>query len=273
VTANQTGGPDPSPGPAPVDPDGESAPRGGAIEVDETEPSTETEPSPTRKPDAPRARAATDDPVPTDPPDEAIDPTDEDEALVKDEPDAGDDPQVEAGLVPAGEFGGADDTDVVDAAAEPLGAEPVPAESSGAVPLAAEPSTAEPLTAEPLTAPTEPPAGESQLEPGHGGAHLAAATDGPSGADEPLLADATGYQDRWNQIQTGFVDEPRRAVQSADELLAEVMDDLARTFASELEALEARWGGGDKASDKASTDDLRVAFQRYRSFFNRLLSA
>ena len=268
MTANQTGGPDPSPGPAPVDPDGESAPTGGAIEVDETEPSTEPEPSPTRKPDAPRTRAATDDPVPTDPPDEAIDPTDEDEALVKDEPDAGDDPQVEAGLVPAGEFDGADDTDVVDAAAEPLGAEPMPAESSGAVPLAAEPSTAEPLTA-----PTEPPAGESPLEPGHGGAHLAAATDGPCGADEPLLAEATGYQDRWNQIQTGFVDEPRRAVQSADELLAEVMDDLARTFASELEALEARWGGGDKASDKASTEDLRVAFQRYRSFFNRLLSA
>jgi hypothetical protein len=87
--------------------------------------------------------------------------------------------------------------------------------------------------------------------------------------DEPLLTDATGYQDRWYEIQTGFVDEPGRAVQSAAELLTEVMDDLTRRLATELEAFDAQCGAGDDAS----TEDLRVAFQRYRSFFDRLLAA
>jgi hypothetical protein len=89
------------------------------------------------------------------------------------------------------------------------------------------------------------------------------------GADGPLLGDATGYQERWYEIQTRFVDEPGRAVQSAGQLLTEVMDDLARRLADELEASNARGGG----SADASTEDLRMTFQRYRSFFDRLLTA
>jgi hypothetical protein len=97
----------------------------------------------------------------------------------------------------------------------------------------------------------------------------AAGTGGVASAgDEPLVADATSYQDRWYEIQTGFVDEPSRAVQSAGELLTELIDDLNRRLTSELEALDAGRGAGDDTS----TEDLRVTFQRYRSFFDRLMT-
>jgi hypothetical protein len=87
----------------------------------------------------------------------------------------------------------------------------------------------------------------------------------------PLLAsqDAEGFRARWNDIQNGFVDAPRQAVERADGLTAELMQHLAKTFADERSGLESQWDRGDDVS----TDDLRTAFQRYRSFFERLLSA
>jgi len=85
----------------------------------------------------------------------------------------------------------------------------------------------------------------------------------------PLLNSerAAGFQERWEAAQRGFVDEPRVSVQRADELVADVIRDLAEQFASERARLEGQWGRGDDVS----TEDLRVALQRYRSFFNRLL--
>jgi len=65
------------------------------------------------------------------------------------------------------------------------------------------------------------------------------------------------------------VDEPRRAVQQADSLVAEVMKRLAESFAKERGALESQWDRGDNVT----TEDLRLALQRYRSFFDRLLKA
>ena len=90
--------------------------------------------------------------------------------------------------------------------------------------------------------------------------------DGPT----PLFAgeELSGYRTRWSGIQTGFVDEPRKAVEEADSLVAEVMKRLADVFSDERRQLEAHW----EQSDKVSTEDLRVAMRRYRSFFARLLS-
>jgi hypothetical protein len=70
-------------------------------------------------------------------------------------------------------------------------------------------------------------------------------------------------------VQTRFVDEPRGAVEDADGLVANVMKQLAEGFAQERERLEAQWDRGEDIS----TEDLRIALQRYRSFFQRLLSA
>jgi hypothetical protein len=86
---------------------------------------------------------------------------------------------------------------------------------------------------------------------------------------EPLLSpeDAEGYRNRWESIQTRFVDEPRQAVKDADSLVAELMQQLAQTFNDERESLEAQLSDGDEPS----TEQLRVGLQRYRSFFVRLL--
>jgi hypothetical protein len=79
--------------------------------------------------------------------------------------------------------------------------------------------------------------------------------------------EAKDFHTRWTEIQTAFVDEPRRAVEQADSLVAEVIKRLANSFAEERSKLEGQWGRGDNVS----TEDLRVALQRYRAFFDRLL--
>jgi hypothetical protein len=115
----------------------------------------------------------------------------------------------------------------------------------------------------PLDAPPEQPAPAE-----------AASRDEPGTGDRPrtqLLEDHE-LQDllmQWKDIQAGFVDEPRKAVQDADALVAELMQRLAQMFASEREQLESRWAGGEDVS----TEDLRRGLRRYRSFFERLLAA
>jgi hypothetical protein len=75
-------------------------------------------------------------------------------------------------------------------------------------------------------------------------------------------------RDRWDRIQTGFVDEPRAAVQQADELVASAIKRLAETFADARSNLEQQWDRGDQVN----TEDLRVALTKYRSFFQKLMS-
>ncbi|MEP6983159.1 MAG: hypothetical protein ABI853_05885 [Sphingomicrobium sp.] len=92
----------------------------------------------------------------------------------------------------------------------------------------------------------------------------------PDEGAEPLFPseDANELRSRWDTIQAGFVDEPRKAVEQADSLVALAMKRLAETFARERSQLEGQWDRGDAVS----TEDLRVALRRYRSFFGRLLS-
>jgi hypothetical protein len=80
--------------------------------------------------------------------------------------------------------------------------------------------------------------------------------------------EAANFRNRWTEIQAAFVDEPRRAVEQGDALVADVIKRLASSFADERSKLEGQWGRGDNVS----TEDLRVALQRYRAFFDRLLS-
>jgi hypothetical protein len=92
-----------------------------------------------------------------------------------------------------------------------------------------------------------------------------------AGGDVALLdpTDAEGFRQRWSDTQARFVDDPREAVQTADGLVAELMQTLASSFSQHKGELEAHWrSGGDP-----DTEDLRQALQRYRSFFDRLLSA
>ena len=74
---------------------------------------------------------------------------------------------------------------------------------------------------------------------------------------------------RWQEIQASFVDEPRTSVEQADALVADLMQQLAASFSDERQRLEGQWDNGDDVS----TENLRVALTRYRSFFDRLLAA
>lgn len=76
------------------------------------------------------------------------------------------------------------------------------------------------------------------------------------------------YRQRWTDVQASFVDDPRQATEQADNLVATVIKDLAEVFAQERQTLEDQWQSGQDVS----TEDLRVALTRYRSFFDRLLS-
>ena len=86
----------------------------------------------------------------------------------------------------------------------------------------------------------------------------------------PLFSsdEAKDFRARWDTIQASFVDEPRRVVEQADSLVAVAMKRLAEMFAAERARLEGQWDRGDDVS----TEDLRLALQRYRSFFGRILS-
>ena len=79
---------------------------------------------------------------------------------------------------------------------------------------------------------------------------------------------AKEFRSRWDAVQSSFVDDPKQAVRQGDELVTQVMKSLTETFSNERSRLE----GQRDQSDKASTENLRVALRRYRSFFERLLS-
>ena len=90
----------------------------------------------------------------------------------------------------------------------------------------------------------------------------------PPESNAPLLERGDEWMGRWNEIQIRFVDEPRESIANADALVDEVMKQLAAAFAEERARIEGEWSAGSEPS----TEELRVALQRYRSFFNRLLA-
>jgi hypothetical protein len=92
------------------------------------------------------------------------------------------------------------------------------------------------------------------------------------GSDEnfaPLFEtnEAEDFRTKWLEIQSRFVDDPSVSVKDADDLVADVIKNITRSFADKRISLESQWKSGD-----VSTEDLRMAMKRYRSFFNRLLS-
>jgi hypothetical protein len=105
--------------------------------------------------------------------------------------------------------------------------------------------------------------------------------DNPAGPDYPAeAADSRGVslfstqnsdelRGRWDATQRAFVDDPRAAVERADHLVVETIQLLSTSFTRERSQLEEQWARGEDVS----TEDLRVALRRYRSFFDRLLSA
>jgi predicted NUDIX family phosphoesterase len=75
------------------------------------------------------------------------------------------------------------------------------------------------------------------------------------------------FRRKWDDIQAGFVDDPQNSVQKAHGLVSSLVSELNDVFTRERSGLESQWNRGEQAD----TENLRVALQRYRAFFNRLL--
>ncbi len=147
-------------------------------------------------------------------------------------------------------------------------------------PLPQDPSTQEGPASTPTEVPTFPgestdeSSAESTDTPGRSAKDEAPEAQAEADADAEdeslqLLApeDEEGFRSRWQEVQNEFVDDPRDAVHAADALVADVMQQLATTFAEHKQELEGQWNRGEQAN----TEDLRLALRHYRSFFNRLL--
>jgi len=124
--------------------------------------------------------------------------------------------------------------------------------------------------------PQQPPSGQPRPEhgaPDHGrSGHPPPGQPGGSGQDgrpERLVpADrAEAYGSRWDAVKGAFVDDPRAAVAQADALVGELLDELETVFREQRRRIEQSLD-----ADETSTEDLRLALRRYRSFFDRLLS-
>jgi hypothetical protein len=115
--------------------------------------------------------------------------------------------------------------------------------------------------AQPGTAPVGP---GYQNRSGYGSDAVASQ---PNDGNVSVVDDPDVLMRQWHEVQTGFVDDPRQAVQEADGLVQQVMQQVGQRLATERAGLEQVWSrGGD-----VSTEDLRQALRQYRSFFNRLL--
>lgn len=116
------------------------------------------------------------------------------------------------------------------------------------------------------------------VEAGHGSAETgqapvashAAPVDTAETSDQMLFGDGdlTDFHSRWTEVQAAFVDDPRECVQKADGLVSDVVDRLTAGFTQARSGLEEQWSRGEQVS----TEDLRLALQRYRDFFERLLA-
>jgi hypothetical protein len=144
-----------------------------------------------------------------------------------------------------------------------VGADPSTVQTESTIPEG-EPSAAH---SEPSTTPTE---------------SAIAGTEAPAGMTEPSRAETespterslfaddelVGLRARWENVQAGFVDDPRECVQKADGLVSDLVDQLTTGFTEARSRLEEQWARGEEAS----TEDLRLALKRYREFFQRLLA-
>jgi hypothetical protein len=156
----------------------------------------------------------------------------------------------------------------VDPAAEPAVEDPSPAEED--VRFDSRPADADAQAGHSSEATADQPT-ERQVSPAHGDADRARGAVEDIDEAGSLLPEGeeSDFQRRWEEIQTRFVDDPRQAVEDADALVAGVMQRIAEGFAQARDGLEGQWSRGEDVG----TEELRVALQRYRGFFRRLLSA
>ncbi len=146
-----------------------------------------------------------------------------------------------------------------------------PAGEAESTPAIAAPSRPQPEAASSFSSAAGPAPGRDPVSAVDPDGAAPAGQQGDRDAAEDLLLPADQRQlftAQWSDIQAHFVDQPRQAVKQADGLVVDIMQRVTAGFSHERERLEAQWEQGDDVS----TEDLRVALTRYRSFFDRLIS-
>ncbi|MFL6147048.1 MAG: hypothetical protein ACJ72I_05965 [Pseudonocardiaceae bacterium] len=106
----------------------------------------------------------------------------------------------------------------------------------------------------------DPSVDETAVDRAHDRSSAEAAADG-SAERVGLLTDPAGLRDEWQRVQSTFVDDPQSAVHEASVLVDRTLQEIQRNVSR------------GQTGNPTSTEDLRVSFQRYREFFQRLLSA
>ncbi|MCU1612324.1 MAG: hypothetical protein JWM45_4240 [Pseudonocardiales bacterium] len=106
----------------------------------------------------------------------------------------------------------------------------------------------------------DPSVDETAVGRAHDRSSAEAAADG-SAERVGLLTDPAGLRDEWQRVQSTFVDDPQSAVHEASVLVDRTLQEIQRNVSR------------GQTGNPTSTEDLRVSFQRYREFFQRLLSA
>jgi hypothetical protein len=112
---------------------------------------------------------------------------------------------------------------------------------------------------------------DQQTKTTHSTEEVESSTAGTEASTEKSLFaedELSGLRSRWDDVQSGFVDDPKECVHKADGLVSDVVDQLTTGFSEARSRLEAQWARGEEAS----TEDLRLALKRYREFFERLLA-
>jgi hypothetical protein len=135
---------------------------------------------------------------------------------------------------------------------ESLGSSAEPGPLTGADPAGETDETGRP-------GPEAPASGAGR--PGAGAGTAAAA-----GAGAPLLTGQAGLRERWLQIQSGFIDDPRASVTEAAGFVGEITSTIVTAVQERERGLRGAWdGNGD-----ADTESLRNALREYRTFFELL---
>lgn len=133
-------------------------------------------------------------------------------------------------------------------------------------------------TSSPRETPTPSPRDHSSQE--HGSQEHGSRDHSPHATDDEHVAlfdsnEADQLRTRWREVQSAFVDDPRQAVQGADQLVAQVIQSLTASFAAHKKELDGQWQRGDETAGEdggPATEDLRLALRRYRTLFNQLLN-
>ena len=200
---------------------------------------------------------------------EEVDDSDRDPARVDGGDDAGDERTVEPALAevdagdgrtvePASAEVDSDDGRIVEPGSAPVDGEVNDAatEPEPAIPASGDDGVAAPVATVSDTVEVEESAGTP-------------AADRPD--DGPILStdQLASLRRRWGAVQAGFVDDPRRAVEVADDIVAEAVGALQAAIDDRRREVAEPW----REDADASTDALLVAFQSYRSVFERVLSS